>query len=86
MYSLKLVGQIEFIKSSVFEGKNVNKLQFLNIGEKGVEIKEVKLSENQDIKVLKIGDNVEIDVKLFTSKTASDIYFSQNGEIKILKK
>lgn len=86
MYSLKIVGQVEFIKSSVFEGKTSNKIQFLNIGDKGVEIREVKLSEAQDINSIKKGDNVEIDVKLFTSKTSSDIFYSQSGELKILKK
>ena len=86
MFNLKIIGQVEFVKSSTFEGKTVNKLQFINLTDKGIEIKEVKLSENQDLKILEKGLNVEIDVKLFTSDTKKDIYFSQNAEIKILKK
>lgn len=41
MFNLKIIGQIEFVKSSTFEGKTVNKLQFINLTDKGIEIKEV---------------------------------------------
>lgn len=85
MYSLKLNGVVEFVKSSTFEGKTVNKLQFLNVTDKGIEIKEVKLLETQDISKLVKGVNVEFDVKLYSSNDKRDIYISQNGEIKILK-
>ena len=85
MYSLKVIGQVEFVKSSTFEGKTINKIQFLNITEKGIEIKEVKLSETQDVSKIVKGVNVEVEVKLFTTNDKKDIYFSQNGELKILK-
>ena len=85
MYNLKLNGTVEFVKSSTFEGKTVNKLQFINITDKGVEVKEVKLLENQDITKITKGSNIEMEVKLFTTNDKKEIYVSQSGELKILK-
>ena len=85
MYNLKLNGTVEFVKSSTFEGKTVNKLQFINITDKGVEVKEVKLLENQDITKITKGSNIEMEVKLFTTNDKKEIYVSQTGELKILK-
>ena len=85
MYNLKLNGTVEFVKSSTFEGKTVNKLQFINITDKGVEVKEVKLLENQDITKITKGSNIEMEVKLFTTNDKKEIYVSQVGELKILK-
>ena len=86
MFSIKINGQIENVKSLTFEGKTINKVQFTHLDEKrGLQVKEVKLLETQKLEVLKIGANVEMEVKLFSSGDKKDIYLSQASEIKILK-
>lgn len=86
MFSIKINGVVENVKSSTFEGKTINKVQFSLIDEKrGLQVKEVKLLETQKLETIKIGSNVEMEVKLFSSRDKKDIYFSQNSEIKILK-
>ena len=86
MFSIKINGVVENVKSSTFEGKTINKVQFSLIDEKqGLQVKEVKLLETQKIENIKIGSNIEMEVKLFSSQDKKDIYFSQNSEIKILK-
>ena len=86
MFSIKINGLVENVKSSTFEGKTISKVQFTLLDEKqGLQVKEVKLLETQKLEVLKIGANVEMEVKLFSSGDKKDIYFSQASEIKILK-
>ncbi|WP_419764163.1 MAG: hypothetical protein ACNI28_10295 [Arcobacter sp.] len=60
------------------------KLQFMEISENGkVILTDIKLSENQGLEELKKGIKVMIPIKIFTPKDSSNVYFSQDGEIKI---
>jgi hypothetical protein len=60
------------------------KLQFMEISENGkVILTDIKLSENQGLEDLKKGVKVMIPIKIFTPKDSSNVYFSQDGEIKI---
>jgi len=85
MYSLKLVGQIEVVKESVFEGKKTIKVQMLNITDKNIDVLTVKLLESEKLEDIKKGQNCEIDVKLFTNDKIKDIYYTRTSPIKYLK-
>ena len=85
MYSLKISGQVEIIGESVYEGKVTKKIQFINIGEKKIDVISVKLLETEDLTKIKKGDMVEVDVSLFTPKTSQDIYYSRVNHLIILK-
>ena len=82
MYSLKIVGQIEVVKSSVFEGKTSSRVELLSITEKGINVCSVKLLETENIAEIKKNTNMEMEVALFTAKDKKDIYFSQISPIK----
>lgn len=49
MYSLKVMGQIEVVKVSEFEGKTV-KVQMVNITDKNIDVLTVKLLRNRKIR------------------------------------
>lgn len=85
MYSLKLVGQIEVVKESVFESKKTVKIQMLNITDKNIDVLTVKLLDTEKVEEIQKGKNCEIDVKLFTTNDKKDIYFSRTSLIKYLK-
>lgn len=85
MYSLKLVGQIEVVKESVFEGKKTVKVQMLNITDKNIDVLTIKLLESEKVEEIQKGKNCEIDVKLFTTNDKKDIYFTRTSSIKYLK-
>lgn len=85
MYSLVVKGQIEVVKSSEFEGKKSNSIQMLNITEKGIEVLNIKLLENEKIEDIQKNKSCEIDVKLFTAKDKKDIYYSRTSLIKYTK-
>ena len=85
MYSLKLVGQIEVVKESVFEGKKTIKVQMLNITDKNIDVLTVKLLDTEKVEEIQKGKNCEIDVKLFTTNDKKDIYFTRTSRIKYTK-
>lgn len=85
MFSLKIVGQIEVIKPSTFEGKTTVKVQMVNITDKNIDVITIKLLETEKVEEIKKNTNCEIEVKLFTSDTKKDIYFSQTSPIKYIK-
>ena len=85
MYSLKISGQVELIGESVYEGKVIKKIQFINIGEKKIDVLSVKLLATEDLTKIKKGDIVEVDVSVFTPKTSQDIYYSRVNHLIILK-
>ena len=85
MYSLKLVGQIEVVKESIFEGKKTIKVQMLNITDKNIDVLTVKLLDTEKVEEIQKNKNCEIDVKLFTTNDKKDIYFSRTSRIKYTK-
>ncbi|MDZ7819423.1 MAG: hypothetical protein U5K55_12840 [Aliarcobacter sp.] len=85
MYSLKIVGQIEVIKPSEFEGKKTVKVQMVNITDKNIDVLTIKLLDTEKVEEIQKGKNCEIDVKLFTTNDKKDIYFSRTSPIKYLK-
>ena len=85
MYSLKIVGQIEVIKPSEFEGKKTVKVQMVNITDKNIDVLTVKLLDGEKVEDIKKGVNCEIDVKLFTNDKIKDIYYTRTSPIKYLK-
>ena len=85
MYSLKLVGQIEVVKESVFEGKKTIKVQMLNITDKNIDVLTIKLLDTEKVEEIQKGKNCEIDVKLFTTNDKKDIYFTRTSRIKYTK-
>ncbi len=85
MYSLKLVGQVEVIKTSVFEGKTTVKVQMLNITDKNIDVLTVKLLDGEKVEEIQKNKNCEIEVKLFTTNDKKDIYFTRISPIKYLK-
>ena len=85
MYSLKLVGQIEVVKESVFEGKKTIKVQMLNITDKNIDVLTVKLLDNEKVEEIQKNKNCEIEVKLFTNDKTKEIYFSRISPIKYSK-
>lgn len=84
MFNLKLVGQIEVVKKNVFKGEESFTLQFINITDK-VEVLNVKMLKGENPLDIKVKTNCELDVRLFTPKDKSDIYYSQLTPIKYLK-
>ena len=85
MYSLKIVGQIEVIKPSEFEGKKTVKVQMVNITDKNIDVLTIKLLDTEKVEEIQKNKNCEIDVKLFTTNDKKDIYFSRVSPIKYLK-
>jgi hypothetical protein len=85
MYSLKIVGQIEVIKPSEFEGKKTVKVQMVNITDKNIDVLTIKLLDTEKVEEIQKGKNCEIDVKLFTTNDKKDIYFSRTSRIKYTK-
>lgn len=85
MYSLKIVGQIEVIKPSEFEGKKTVKVQMVNITDKNIDVLTIKLLDTEKVEEIQKNKNCEIDVKLFTTNDKKDIYFSRISPIKYLK-
>ncbi len=85
MYSLKIVGQIEVIKPSEFEGKKTVKVQMVNITDKNIDVLTIKLLDTEKVEEIQKNKNCEIDVKLFTTNDKKDIYFTRTSSIKYLK-
>lgn len=85
MYSLKIVGQIEVIKPSEFEGKKTVKVQMVNITDKNIDVLTIKLLDTEKVEEIQKNKNCEIDVKLFTTNDKKDIYFSRISPIKYTK-
>ena len=85
MFNLVLRGQIEVVKSSIFEGKTSSKVELMNITDKGIIVQIVKLLETENITEIKKNTNMEMEVKLFTNDKTKEIYFSQVSPIKYLK-
>ena len=85
MYSLKIVGQIEVIKPSEFEGKKTVKVQMVNITDKNIDVLTIKLLDTEKVEEIQKGKNCEIDVKLFTTNDKKDIYFTRTSRIKYTK-
>jgi hypothetical protein len=85
MYSLKIVGQIEVIKPSEFEGKKTVKIQMVNITDKNIDVLTIKLLDTEKVEEIQKNKNCEIDVKLFTTNDKKDIYFTRTSSIKYLK-
>lgn len=85
MYNLKVVGQIEVIKPSVFEGKTTVKVQMLNITDKNIDVLTIKLLDGEKVEEIQKNKNCEIEVKLFTTNDKKDIYFTRISPIKYLK-
>ena len=85
MYSLKIVGQIEVIKPSEFEGKKTVKVQMVNITDKNIDVLTIKLLDTEKVEEIQKNKNCEIDVKLFTTNDKKDIYFTRISPIKYLK-
>lgn len=84
MFNLVLKGQIEVVKKNTFKGEDSYTLQFVNINDK-VEVLNVKMLKGENPLDVKTKVNCELDVKLFTPKDKSDIYYSQLSPIKYLK-
>ncbi len=85
MYSLKIVGQIEVIKPSEFEGKKTVKVQMVNITDKNIDVLTIKLLDTEKVEEIQKNKNCEIDVKLFTTNDKKDIYFTRISPIKYTK-
>ena len=85
MFSLKIVGQIEVIKPSTFEGKTTVKVQMVNITDKNIDVITIKLLETEKVEEIQKNKNCEIDVKLFTSDKSKEVYFTQTSPIKYVK-
>ena len=85
MFNLKVVGQIEVIKPSEFEGKKTVKVQLVNITEKNIDVLTIKLLDTEKVEEIQRNKNCEIDVKLFTTNDKKDIYFSRTSRIKYTK-
>lgn len=85
MFNLKVVGQIEVIKPSEFEGKKTVKVQLVNITEKNIDVLTIKLLETEKVEEIQKNKNCEIEVKLFTNDKTKEIYFSRVSLIKYSK-
>lgn len=85
MYNLKIVGQINVVKPSEFNGKKSVKVQMFNITDKNIDVINIKLHELDKLEDVKKDTNCEIEVKLFTPEDKKDIYFSRVSQIKYLK-
>ncbi len=83
----KILSRFESSFEDKEKGKVITKkLQFMETLDSGkVVITEIKLDVNQEMKDLANGTTVQMPIKLFTPNTASNIYYSQDGEIKIIK-
>lgn len=81
---LILQGEVRSIQEKEFEGKVTRKLQFLiDDEEKGLKIVSVKLDEKQDVSIIKKGSNVMLEVRVSTMKDSFEVFYSQNGELKV---
>ena len=79
---LVIMGEINFLKKSEFEGQVIYKVQFLKEDEtKGLSIIDVKLEPNEDVSVLKKGAKVQIPVTI--SAMNMNIYYKQRGKIAV---
>lgn len=85
MFNLVLKGQVEVVKTSVFEGKTTIKVQMVNITEKNIDVLTVKLLETEKVEEIQKNKNCEIEVKLFTNDKTKEIYFSRISPIKYSK-
>ena len=73
---LIIAGSIYAISKKSFEGQETIYAQFLNKKDDGgVEIQQVKITDPQDVGVLKEGINVKIPVKI--SSYQNKLYFTQ---------
>ena len=80
--NLFMVGEINFIKKTEFEGAVSHKIQFITEDEtKGISLIEVKLLEEQDLTILKRGTKVQIPISISTMN--SKIYYKQNGKLSV---
>jgi len=85
MYNLVIKGQINVVNPVEFEGKKSIRVQMFNIGEKNIDVINVKLHESEKIEDIKKDVNCEIEIKLFTPKDKKDIYFAAVSPIKYTK-
>jgi len=77
---LLLMGEINFLKKSEYNGELIHKVQFLQEDEtKGISIIEVKLLPTQDISGLARGVKVQIPVSI--SAMDRNVFYKQNGKI-----
>ncbi|MFK2822527.1 hypothetical protein ACH5BK_06045 [Arcobacter sp. YIC-80] len=79
---LLLMGEINFLKKSEFNGETIHKLQFLQEDEtKGISIIEVKLQPTQDITNLARGTKVQVPITI--SAMDRNVFYKQRGKIVI---
>jgi len=80
--NLFMVGEINFIKKTEFEGAISYKCQFITEDEtKGISLIEIKLLDEQDISILKRGTKVQIPISISTMN--NKIYYKQSGKLSV---
>lgn len=77
---LLLMGEINFLKKSEYNGEVIHKVQFLIEDEtKGLSVIEVKLLPTQDVTNLTRGAKLQIPVSI--SAMDRNIFYKQSGKI-----
>ena len=84
MTNLSINGQIMTVLTKNYENKETVYLQFMCESEaKGIEILKVKITNDQDIQVVKKGDLVSVPISI--ASINGNLYYSQTDKLKILK-
>ena len=85
MMKLILIGEVQAVVTSEFEGKVSKKLQYLFQSDKGLKVISVKINETQSLENIQKGTKVQIEVKVSTMKDSFDVFYSQVGKLEVLK-
>ena len=83
--NLFIQGQVISVIESVYEGSTNYKLQFLiDKGERGFSFIDVKIVEVADVELQKIKKNTVVSIPVKVSTANNNLYYSQNGPIKLI--